>query len=485
MNLRPLNRETVATTTHPVRILQFGEGNFLRAFVDWMIDIANEKGVTDSDIAIVTPRFRITPALETLHKQDGLYHVYLEGVKDGKPGKESRLVTSIADAFSPAADMERYESYITSPDLRFVISNTTEAGIRYEPEEMSGDNQSTFPGKVTKMLHKRFIRFNGAHDKGLIFLCCELIEDNGSTLRDFVLRHAAEGGLGNDFINWVKNSCIFCDTLVDRIVSGFPHDTIDELKEELGYDDNLIVKGELYHIWAIGGDGYLTAQRELPLDKAGLNVEFMPSIKKFRDKKVRILNGSHTGMVPVALQLGCETVMDAFDNRDVSEFINTMVEREVLPMIDEERETLERFSAGILERFYNPYIKHQLKSIALNSLSKWEARNYPTAKDYYSRNGKRADFELFTFAALLSLYGPGSGFNAQDTQEHLELINQVWNDNDYRSTVASIVNSNIFTENFEEHIPGFIDDTARYLSEIRRNGMSVALKQFIEAHKNG
>ena len=178
MNQRPLNRETVATTTHPVKILQFGEGNFLRAFVDWMIDIANEKGVTDSDIAIVTPRFRITPALETLQKQDGLYHVYLEGVKDGKPGKESRLVTSIADAFSPSADMERYESYITSPDLRFVISNTTEAGIRYEPEDMSGDNQATFPGKVTKMLHKRFTRFNGADDKGLIFLCCELIEDN-------------------------------------------------------------------------------------------------------------------------------------------------------------------------------------------------------------------------------------------------------------------------------------------------------------------
>lgn len=481
--IKQLNRTTVETVTRPVRILQFGEGNFLRAFVDWQLDIANEKGVINTGVASIVPRFDKSKAIDILAQQDGLYHVCLEGIENGKPKKETRLVSVIQDAFTPGDDMERYFKYIESPELRFVVSNTTEAGIRYEDDNVTIDAPHTFPGKVTALLYRRYRHFKGNKSKGLIFICCELIEDNGTTLHEYVIRHAKNAGLGEDFIKWIDEANVFCDTLVDRIVPGFPRDTIDEVKAELGYDDNAVVKGEYYHIWAIGGKDYEKVKEELPLDKAGLHVLFMPSIKAFRDKKVRILNGSHTGLVPIALQLGCETVMDAFNNADVNRFVNEMVSREVLPMIEGDPDELKAFAAGILERFYNPFIRHLLKSISLNSLSKWEARNYCTLKDNFVKGGKLADYECFTFAALLSLYGSGSGFEPDDTPEHVAHIRNNWDDNDYHKTVKDILSGNIFIEDFEGTVPGFADNVAEYLGDIRRNGMKKALKNFLQAHE--
>lgn len=481
--IKPLNRQTVAVRPRPVRVLQFGEGNFLRAFVDWQLDIANEKGVINTSVAAIVPRFHDSVAIDILTRQDGLYHVCLEGIENGAPKKETRLVSVISDAFNPGADMERYFRYIESPELRFVVSNTTEAGIRYEPDDVTADAPVTFPGKVTALLHRRYCHFGGDRSKGLFFICCELIENNGSTLREYVLRHAREAAFEEDFINWIDDACVFCDTLVDRIVPGFPKDTIDEIKAEIGYDDNVVVKGELYHIWAIGGKGYEKVREELPLDRAGLHVLFMPSIKSFRDKKVRILNGSHTGLVPIALQLGCETVMDAFNNSDVNRFVNGMVDREVLPMIDEDPAELKTFAAGILERFYNPFIRHMLKSIALNSLSKWEARNFCTLKDNWTKAGRLADYECFTFAALLSLYGPGSGFTPEDTPAHVDHIVSSWNDKDYAGTVRRILDSDIFIEDFEAAVPGFSARVAEYLADIRTRGMESALRSFLSAHQ--
>lgn len=475
MELKALSRKAAQYKERPVRVLQFGEGNFLRAFVDWQIDIANEKGVLDTNVAIISPRFDANSAIRRLKAQDGLYHVILEGIDNGAPKREVRYVSSVADVVAPADEYDRYLGYILSPELRFVVSNTTEAGIRFEADDVTADMPVSFPGKVTNLLWKRWKHFGGDPSKGLIFLCCELIENNATTLREYVLRHASEAGLPVEFQNWVDNSCIFVDTLVDRIVPGFPADTIDEVKAELGYDDNCVVKGELYHLWAIGGKGWETVKEEFPLDRAGLHALFMPGIKAFRDKKVRILNGSHTGMVPVALQLGCETVMDAFNNEKVNRFINGMVEREVLPMIDEDPAELKLFADGILERFYNPYIKHYLKSIALNSLSKWEARNFPTVRDNYARKGKLARRELFTFAALLSLYGPGSGFTPDDDPAHLAKINEAWDENDFEATVKKILSSGIFIEDFEAAVPGFGAAVTACLADIRRNGMEKAL----------
>lgn len=469
----------------PVRILQFGEGNFLRAFVEWMVDIANEKGILDTDIVVVSPRFSENRGVKTLKEQQGLYHVILEGIENGQPKRETRLISCIRDVIAPVNqdDYAKYISAITSPDLRFVISNTTEAGIRFEKDNVLDDRPQTFPGKVTNLLWKRFNHFHGDNDKGLIFICCELIEDNATTLREYVLRHARGAGLPEEFISWIENANIFVDTLVDRIVPGFPKDNIDEVKAELGYDDNAVVKGELYHLWAMGGKDIRTVAREFPLDKAGMHVLFMPSIKEFRDKKVRILNGSHTGMVPLALLSGCETVMDAFNNPGINRFIRLMVDREVLPMIDGDAAELKQFAGSILERFYNPYIKHYLKSIALNSFAKWEARNFPTVRDLWQKAHRLADFEIFTFAALLSLYAPGSSFTPDDDAEHLATFNRLWNNEDLDATVTGIVQSDIFKDNFESIIPGFCALAAEYLTAIQRHGMPAALKCFLENHK--
>ncbi|WP_295936553.1 tagaturonate reductase [uncultured Alistipes sp.] len=482
--LKPLNKTTVEKVDRPVTILQFGEGNFLRAFVDWQIDIANEKGVMNAGVAIcqpiLDPEHNVLKMIDMLHAQDNMYHVYLEGVENKQPKKDIRLVKSVMDSFNPYVDYARYEHYFLSPELKIVISNTTEAGIRYEQgDDLTARPAKSFPAKMTALLFERFKHFAGDPSKGLIVICCELIEDNGSTLHEYVIKHAQYHKLGQDFIDWVEANCHFCDTLVDRIVPGFPRDTINEIKEEIGFDDNLVVKAELYHLWAIGGPGYKEVMKELPLDKAGLHVIFMPSIKQFRDKKVRILNGSHTGMVPIALQMGCETVMDAFDTPDIERFVNDMVAEEVIPMIEEDQAEVKEFAAGILERFYNPFIKHMLKTISLNSLAKWEARNYPTVKDNWFKAHRVAQHECFTFAALMTLYSPQSGFEPDDTKEFVEYIRKNWNAADIESTITKIVmRSGIFTVDFSE-VPGFIPAVSGYVRDIEEQGMTAALKKFL------
>ena len=481
--IKKLNKTTVEKVERPVKILQFGEGNFLRAFVDWQIDIANEKGVMNSGVAIcqpiIDPEKKVLKMIEMLNEQDNMYHVYLEGIENKQPKKDVRLVKSVMDSFNPYEEYAKYEQYFLSPDLKITISNTTEAGIRYEEgDDLTACPPKSYPAKMTALLYKRFKHFNGDPEKGLVIICCELIENNGSTLHEYVIKHAEYNNLGQDFIDWVENNCHFCDTLVDRIVPGFPRETIGEIKEELGFDDNLVVKAELYHLWAIGGPGYKKVMEELPLDKAGLHVIFMPSIKQFRDKKVRILNGSHTGMVPIGLQMGCETVMDAFNTPAIEKFVNDMVAEEVIPMIEEDQAELKEFAAGILERFYNPYIKHLLKTISLNSLSKWEARNYPTVKDNFFKAGKLAQHELFTFAALLTLYSGKSGFQPDDTAEFVEFIQKSWNSEDRVATVEKIVKSNIFTVDFSE-VEGFVEGVAKYVADIEELGMKEALNKFL------
>ena len=484
--IKQLNKSTVEKVGRPVRILQFGEGNFLRAFVDWQIDIANEKGVMDAGVAvcqpIIDPEHKVLGMIDLMHKQDNMYHVYLEGIENRQPKKDVRLVKSIMDSFNPYVDYAKYEACFLSPELKITISNTTEAGIRYEEgDDLTACPPKSYPAKMTALLYKRFKHFNGDPAKGLCIICCELIENNGSTLHEYVIRHAEYHKLGQDFIDWVEKNCHFCDTLVDRIVPGFPREQIGEIKEEIGYDDNLVVKAELYHLWAIGGEGYKEVMKELPLDKAGLHVVFMPSIKQFRDKKVRILNGSHTGMVPIALQMGCQTVMDAFNTPAIERFINDMVAEEVIPMIDEDREELTKFAAGILERFYNPFIKHMLRSISLNSLSKWEARNYPTVRDNWFKAQRLAEREAFTFAALMTLYGPNSGFEPDDTKEFVDYIRANWDSADMEATIAKIVKeSGIFTVDFSE-VPGFIPAVAGYVRDIEALGMKDALKKFLGA----
>ena len=482
--IKNLNKSTVERVERPVRILQFGEGNFLRAFADWAIDIANEKGVMNAGVAICKPRPRkvggAEQMLDVLQRQDNMYHVYLEGIEHKQPKRDVRMVRSVMDSFNPYEEYEKYEQYILSPELNLIISNTTEAGIRYEEEDdLEACPPISFPAKIAALLYRRYKHFGGDKSKGLVIICCELIENNGSTLKEYVLRHARRCNLEQEFVDWVESSCSFCNSLVDRIVSGFPDDRIDEVKQEIGYDDNAVVVGELYHLWVIGGEGYERAKELLPLDQAGLNVVFTSSVDSYRDKKVRILNGSHTGMVAMGLLMGCQTVVDAFNNSDIETFVNRMVVYDVIPMISGEPQELKEFAASILERFYNPYIKHQLKSISLNSLSKWEARNYPSLLDNWIKLGRVAEYECMTFAALLAYYSPNSGFTPDDAPEHVAYIRENWDSENIEATVTNIVcNSGIFKADFSE-VTGFVPMVAGYLNYIEHNGMAATLKRFL------
>ena len=471
-----LNRKTVTTADRPIKIMQFGEGNFLRAFVDWMIDKANKQGVLNTGIVVVQPL--AAGMVDMLKAQDNLYHVYLEGIKDKQMVKEISLVESIQDSLNPYAEFEKYQQYVLSNELEFVISNTTEAGITYfDDEDIFAQPAKSFPGKISALLHSRFEHFKGDTTKGLTFICCELIENNATTLREYVLRHAERCGLSDDFISWVKSSCRFCDTLVDRIVPGFPRENIDDIKAEIGYNDNLVVKGEFYHVWAIAGGRDI--QRRFPINEAGLHVLFLDDIKAFRDKKVRILNGSHTALVPVALQMGYKTVKEAFDDKLVESFVNTMVAEEVLPVIDGDAAELRRFAESIIERFYNPFIKHYLETISLNSLSKWETRNFPTMKDGYEKNGKVTKLTAFSLAALLTLYSGKSEieFTPNDTPEHVEFIQKVWDSGNISSTVIQILsNRSIWKEDLMAVKP-LADTVAVYIQDILANGMRKSLEQ--------
>lgn len=479
--MKPLNKTTVQKPEYPVKIMQFGEGNFLRAFVDWMIDKANNDGIMNHGIALVQPIGGGEVIKQIFEKQDNLYHVYLEGIKDKQPVKEVALIRSVTDVINPYTEYKKYEELFLTEGLEIIISNTTEAGIRYEEgDDLNAEPPKSFPAKVTALLHKRFQKFNGDAAKGLQIVCCELIEDNGSTLREFVIRHAQANNLGEDFITWVKTANYFYDTLVDRIVPGFPKETISEIKEEIGFDDNLVVKGEYFHVWAIGGDSSI--KEKLPLDKAGLNVLFMDDIRPFRAKKVRVLNGAHTAMVPVALQLGCETVMDAFNTPEVEQFINRMVAEEVLPGIGEDPEELKAFAAKILERFYNPYLKHYLKDISLNSLSKWETRDFPTVADNYNKLGNPAKLTTFSLAALLVLYSGQSevSFTPNDTPEFVTFIQSTFNKDDIKGWVNGIINNDkIWTAPLKE-LPGFADEVAAATEAILTKGMKSAIKEVLQ-----
>lgn len=428
--MTPLNRHTApAHPIRPERILQFGKGNFLRAFAEWTVQHLNESSLDfQSSIAIVeaTPR----GGGETINQQDGLYHLILEGIKEGKPTRTTQLINCVNRCINPYNEYSAYEQLIESPDLRFIISNTTEAGIQWaEGEELEMQPQPSFPGKMTALLYKRFKQFEGAADKGLIILCCELIEDNADQLKEFVLKHAQNWKLENAFIIWLNNHCAFCSTLVDRIVTGYPKESILSIHDELGYEDQLVVVAEYYHNWVIQAPSWV--QDEFPADKIGLNVSFVDKAKQreIRDQKVRILNGSHTGTMAAAYLSGFDTVREAMEDPDLGQFVKDMVAQEIVPNIPGDPDYLQKFADKILERFYNPFIRHEWLTISLNSMSKWETRVLPSLLDALKNNGTLPERITLSLAALIAFYRGKRGedsYSCKDNADILELYAKVW-----------------------------------------------------------
>ena len=335
-------------TPREIKVVQFGEGNFLRAFVDYMIDIANEKGVFNGDVAIVKPIS--FGSLERFHKQDNLYTVSLRGKLDGKTYVENRAVTCVNKVVDSYSEYEDYAALAKLDSLRFVVSNTTEAGIVYDPtDKFELTPPNTYPGKLTKFLYERFQAFNGAADKGLIILPVELIENNGGKLKECVLKLIELWNLGDAFKAWVCDNCVFCSTLVDRIVSGYPRDKAAEICEEIGYEDELLDNAEPFALWVIESDKDISA--EFPMDKAlegrvGMDVIFTDNQKPYRERKVRILNGAHTSTVLAGYLAGKDIVRDCMNDKDIRGLMEAIIHKEVVPTVKLPTAEAEAFAAS-------------------------------------------------------------------------------------------------------------------------------------------
>jgi len=401
--LRALSRASTSSAELPVRILQVGAGNFLRAFVDLMVHQANEAGVLRHGVAVM----KVTPRPESvtgrLAAQDGLFHVVL----DGGSVTRTTLVTAVREVVSAHQDWDRCRALIRGEELRLVVSNTTDAGIAFVAgDDLAASPPASFPAKTAALLHERWRHFGGDPARALSFLPCELIEDNGTTLRSMVLRHARDAGLEPEFVRWVAEDCRFYDTIVDRIVPGLPEHEAEEIRQSLGYDDRLIVRGEAYGHWAIAGDPAI--RDEFPLDRAGLPVEFLTDIRPYREKKVRVLNGAHTALAAVGPLLGCRTVLEAVGHPLAGAYVRRLLDTEVLPSLPGDPAELRRFAGATLERFGNPVLRHRLSDIALNATAKWRTRNLPVVLDAWAA-GRAAPLSLLALACLLAGYAGALG----------------------------------------------------------------------------
>ncbi len=377
----------------PERVIQFGEGGFLRGFVDWILQITNEKTDFNGSVVVVQPIDK--GMCDMLEAQDCVYTHVMRGLKDGVPTVDKKIIDVISRTVKPYDNWEAYLALAENPEFRFVVSNTTESGIAFNADDKAEKAPNvTFPAKVTLLLKKRFELKLG----GFVFLPCELINKNGETLKKYILQYADLWNLGEDFKAFVENENIFCNTLVDRIVTGYPRDE----KIELGYEDNMVNTSELFHLWVIEGDSSWT--NELPLDKTGLNIIFTDNLERYRTRKVRILNGAHTSMIPYAMLEGIETVGNCMDDEKMSDFVRHCVYDEIIPTLDLPKEELLDYADNVFERFRNPFIKHLCASISLNSVSKFKVRVLPSLLEYIKRTGKMPDYLLTSFAKLIEFY---------------------------------------------------------------------------------
>lgn len=427
--MKQLNRKTAHTRKpYPEKILQFGGGNFLRAFLDWMVDCYNNETLSDMGILVVSPM-----SINNYKKwqdQEGLYHVMTKGYQNGKTINEVALIKSISRVLHVQPDWNEYLHSAENRDIRFIFSNTTEAGIRFSDKDCFDDKPpKEFPAKLTIWLYHRFQFFKGAVDTGCIFIPVELIIDNGLVLKECILRYAELWTLSDDFKNWINEANTFCNTLVDRIVPGVLPDQKSEAYKQVGYEDAMITQGEAFHFCVIEGPDFV--QNELPLNKVGLQVLFTNDLKPYRLRKVRILNGAHTSMVPVGVLYGLQTVKESVEHPVMGEFVRRVIFEEIIPTLDLPSTELNQFANDVLDRFRNPFIIHELMSISLNSISKFKTRVLPSILEYSKRNSELPKLLVFSMAALIHFY-KGIFFDSsiilKDDPKVLAFLHDCWNE---------------------------------------------------------
>ena len=456
--MKQLNRTNVQANKYPERIIQFGEGNFLRAFVDWIIFNMNQKAGFNSSVVIVQPLE--IGMVNMLNEQDGLYHVNLQGLQNGKEVDSIQLIDVVSRGLNPYAQYDEFLKLAEIPEMRFVISNTTEAGIAFDPScKLEDAPAKSYPGKLTQLLFNRFNVFNGAMDKGLIIFPCELIFDNGKVLKKCIDQYIELWNLGEDFKHWFDSACAVYCTLVDRIVPGYPRDSIGQILDRIGLDDKLVVKGEIFHLWVI--EAPKTVEKEFPADKAGLNVLFVPCEKPYHDRKVTLLNGPHTVLSPVGYLAGLDTVKECCDDPVIGRFVKKVMFDELLETLDLPRVELTQFADAVLERFRNPFVKHFVTSIMLNSFPKFKTRDLPGLKIFLERKGVLPSGLVLGLAAIVTYYKGGKRGKDEivlkDDPVIIELLNNLWADGSPIDVAKGVLGAEFIWGEDLNLIPGLTD----------------------------
>ncbi|MBR6629247.1 MAG: tagaturonate reductase [Bacteroidaceae bacterium] len=479
--MKALNKETAQKNIRPEKVIQFGEGNFLRAFVDWIIFNMNEKTDFNGSVVVVQPIEK--GMIDMLNGQDCLYHVNLQGLDNGEPVNSLTKIDVISRALNAYTQNDEFMHLAEQPEIRFVISNTTEAGIAFDPScKLTDKPASSYPGKLTQLLYHRYEYFKGDMTKGLIVFPCELIFLNGHKLKECILQYIELWNLGEDFKNWFLNACGVYATLVDRIVPGFPRKEIDDIKAKLGYDDNMVVQGEFFHLWVIEAPAEIA--NEFPADKAGLNVLFVPSEEPYHERKVTLLNGPHTVLSPVAYLSGVNIVRDACQHPVIGKYINKVMYEELMETLNLPKEELQKFAGDVLERFVNPFVDHQVTSIMLNSFPKYETRDLPGLKTYLARKGELPKGLVLGLAAIITYYKggvreDGAEIVPNDAPEIMALLKDLWATGNTRKVAEGVLaEESIWKSNLNE-IPGLTDLVVTYLDSIQSVGMLETVKTIL------
>jgi len=472
------------------KVMQFGEGNFLRAFVDDFFDIANEKVGYNGKVVLVQP---IGGGLsELINQQQGLYTLYLRGSQNGQKVDEKRVISAVSRCLNPYAEWEKVLEFARSDTLEIIVSNTTEAGIVHDNE--SGFDQvppHSFPAKLTRVLYERFT----AGKPGIVMLSCELIDNNGKELLKCVNQYIDDWKLPEDFRRWVNEENIFCSTLVDRIVPGRIRDEaeVKRLAEQNGYDDPLTDVGEIFGVWVIEGPdgpgGVARLEDRLPFKAAGCPVMVVPDVTPYKKRKVRILNGAHTGFVLGAYLAGYDIVRDCMHDDVILGYMNKMLYEEVIPTLPLDKEDCKQFAAAVQDRFNNPFVNHELMSISLNSTSKWRARNMPTFLDYVDQMGRLPRCLTTSFAAYVAFYSSdiqgltdaglvckrpkGNTYTVSDDRWVLEFYNAHKDDDEAALVHAVMTNTDMWGQDLTA-IAGFEGEVVRILKLIRAEGAKAA-----------
>ena len=473
----------------PERILQFGEGNFLRAFVECWFDKMNEVAGFNSKVVLCQP---IAQGLaDMINDQEGLYTLILRGNDNGKKMDERRVISCVSKCLNPYKEYDAVLAYADSEDIRYIVCNTTEAGIQYDPScQFEDAPASSYPGKLTQWLYRRFKKFGEAPGKGVVVLSCELIDNNGKELEKCVKQYAAQWNLGDAFTAWLDKENVFCSTLVDRIVPGYPRAEAAQICEELGYQDNLLDVGEFFGLWVIEGPAWL--KEELPFEKAGLPVIICDDHKPYKQRKVRILNGAHTSMVLGAYLAGQNIVRDCMKDEVIRGFMNKTIYDEIIPTLTLPEEELKAFAKEVTNRFDNPFVDHALLSISLNSTSKWKARVMPSFKGYVDKFGKLPTCIVASFAFYIAFYRGqkltekglvgsrnGEEYLISDDRDILEFY--LAHKDDDAATLAHAVcsNTSFWGEDLTK-VEGFEAAVADYVVKIEEKGTYEVMRECLQ-----